>query len=147
MSRPRSPRPARRWGTFPTTADLGIWATGPTAASLLEGLGRALYSVLADPRSVRPREERTVRAEGNDPAELVVAFLGELLTLQETEGFLGRTVRAKTEGRPPKVVVARIAGEPFDPHRHVGRTEVKAVTYHALRFDPVAGRARVILDL
>jgi SHS2 domain-containing protein len=147
LARPRSSRPARRWGTFPTTADLGIWATGPTAGALLEGLGHALYGVLADPRSVRPVEERTVRARANDPSELVVAFLGELLTLQETEGFLGRTLRVTTEGRPPRAVVARIAGERFDPRRHVARTEVKAVTYHNLRFDPAAGRARVILDL
>ncbi len=140
-------RPARRWGTFPTTADVGIWASGPTAAALLEGLARALYGLLVDPRGVRPREERVVRAHGRDPAELAVAFLGELLVLEEAEGFLGRQVRATTRGRPPTSVVARIVGERFDPARHVARTEVKAVTYHDLRFDPRAGRARVIVDL
>ncbi len=140
-------RPARRWGTFPTTADVGIWASGPTAAALLEGLARALYGLLVDPRGVRPREERVVRANGRDPAELAVAFLGELLVLEEAEGFLGRQVRATTRGRPPTSVVARIVGERFDPARHVARTEVKAVTYHDLRFDPRAGRARVIVDL
>ena len=44
-------------------------------------------------------------------------------------------------------VAARLLGERFDPARHVGRTEVKAVTYHDLLFDPRAGRARVIVDL
>jgi SHS2 domain-containing protein len=147
LARPRSSRPARRRGTFPTTADVGIWATGPTAAALLEGLGLALYGLLADPRTVRPREVRTVRARGNDPAELAVAFLNELLALAETAGFLGRRIEATTSGWPPTRVVARVAGEPFDAARHVGRTEVKAVTYHDLVFDPRAGRARVIVDL
>jgi len=140
-------RPARRWGTFPTTADIGLWASGPTAGALLEGLGLALYDVLVDPATVRPREQRTVRAEGSDPTELAVAFLGALLLLQETEGFLARRISARTAGRPARSVVARLDGERFDPARHVGRTEVKAITYHELLFDPAAGRARVIVDL
>ena len=143
----RPARPARRWGTFPTTADIGIWATGPDAAALLEGLGLALYGLLVDPRRVRPRLEQTVQAEGSDPPELAVAFLSALLALQETEGFLGRRIRATTHGRPATSVSAHLLGEPFDPQRHVPRTEVKAVTYHGLVFDPRAGRARVIVDL
>jgi len=143
----RRSRPARRWGTFPTTADIGIWASGPTAAALLEGLGLALYGLLVDPRTVRPREARTVTADGSDPAELAVAFLNALLVLEETDGFLGRRLVARTRGRPPTSVVARVLGEPFDARRHVGRTEVKAITYHDLVFDPRAGRARVIVDL
>jgi SHS2 domain-containing protein len=143
----RTARPARRFGTFPTTADVGIWASGPTAAALLEGLARALYGLLVDPRGVRPLEERSVRAEGGDAEELAVAFLGELLLLAEADGFLGRRVRATTRGRPATSVTARVVGERFDPARHTARTEVKAITYHDLRFDPRAGRARVIVDL
>jgi len=143
----RPTRPSRRWGSFPTTADVGIWARGPTASSLLEGLGLALFALISDPRRVRPREVRTVRAEGADPAELTVSFLTELLVLQETDGFLGRRISAQVRGRPARSVVAQVVGEPFDRERHVGRTEVKAVTYHDLEFDPRRGRARVIVDL
>jgi SHS2 domain-containing protein len=140
-------RPARRWGTFPTTADIGLWARGPTAASLLEGLGLALFALLADPRQVRPRASRTVRAEGRDRTELAVAFLSELLVLHDDDGFLGRRISARLSGRGPFAVVARVEGEPFDARRHTPRTEVKAVTYHRLEFDPRAGRARAIVDL
>jgi SHS2 domain-containing protein len=143
----RPARPARRWGTFPTTADVGIWASGPSAAALLEGLGLALYGLLADPRGILPREERTVSARGGDPAELAVAFLNALLALEETDGFLGRRIRASTRGRPATSVTARLLGERYDPGRHTARTEVKAVTYHDLVFDPRVGRARVIVDL
>jgi SHS2 domain-containing protein len=96
---------------------------------------------------VRAREERTVRATGRDPGELVVAFLGELLALQDTEGFLARTVDVTVHGDPPTSLEARLVGEPFDPSRHTARTEVKAATYHDLQFDPVAGKARVIVDI
>ena len=147
MVPPRRARPARRWGTFPTTADIGLWARGPTAASLLEGLGLALFSLLVDPRSVRPRESRTVRASGRDRTELVVAFLTELLVAHDSEGFLARRISARLTGRGPYVVLARLEGEAFDPERHRPRTEVKAVTYHRLEFDPRAGTARAIVDL
>ncbi len=139
--------PARRWGSFPTTADVGVWATGPDEAALLEGLGLALYALLSDPARVRPRTERTVRASGRDPVELVVAYLGELLALEETEGFLARRISVTTSGRPVTSLVARLEGEPFDPARHRPRTEVKAITYHDLLFDPRRGKARVIVDI
>ncbi len=144
---PGRPRPSRRWGSFPTTADVGLWATGPDAATLLEGLGLALYALVSDPKKVRPVEERVVRASGRDPTELVVAFLGKLLELEETDGFLARKIEARVEGRPPTGVVARLFGEPFDAARHVPRTEVKAITYHRLLFDTEHGRARVIVDI
>lgn len=88
-----------------------------------------------------------MRASGRDAPELVVAFLGELLALAETDAFLGRRIDARTSGPGPRSVVARVRGEPFDPARHVARTEVKAITYHDLVFDPRRGRARVIVDL
>ena len=126
---------------------MGIWATGPSAAALLEALGLGLYALLTDRRRVRPREERAVSASGADPAELVVAFLNELLLLEETDGFLGREIHARAIGDPPTAVVASVAGERFDPDRHPRRTEVKAITLHGLVFDPTRGRARVIVDI
>lgn len=126
---------------------MGIWSTGPDAGALLEGLGLALFALLSQPDRVRPREERVVRARGRDPPELVVAFLTELLALEDAEGFLARRIEARPQGRPVRSVVARLWGEPFDPARHHPRTEVKAVTYHQLLFDPRRGKARVIVDI
>ena len=102
---------------------------------------------MTDLRKVRGTQARTVRATAADPAGLVVAFLNELLLLSEEEGFVGRSIRVRTSGSPPTEATATVRGEPFDPDRHPARTEVKAVTLHRLRFDPVAGRARVIVDI
>ena len=138
---------ARRWGHFPTTADVGIWASGPDGSSLFEALGLGLYSLMTDLRRVRPREERAVSASGEDAASLVVAFLNQLLLLVETEGFLARTIRVRLVGSPPTALVASVTGEPFDAARHPSGTEVKAATFHDLVFDPERGRARVIVDI
>jgi SHS2 domain-containing protein len=96
---------------------------------------------------VRPREERTVRVTGVDVPGLAVALLSELLALEETDGFYGRTVSVRLRGRPPTAAEATVRGETFDPARHRRREAVKAVTYHRLLVDTKRGRARVIVDL
>jgi len=115
--------------------------------SLLEALGLGLFALMTDLRTVRVLEERAVSATASDPAQLVVAFLNELILLQSTDGFLVRTLKVHTVDRPPTSLVAAAAGERFDPARHPVRTEVKAATYHGLVFDPARHRARVIVDI
>ncbi|MGA8604277.1 MAG: archease [Thermoplasmata archaeon] len=143
----RRKKRSRRWGSFPTTADVGVWASGESAAALFEALGLGLYSLMTDLRKVRRTEERAVSASGEDTTGLVVAFLTELLNLEQTEQFIGREIRAHPVGNPPTAIVASVSGERFDPERHTSRTEVKAVTFHDLVFDVGGGRARVIVDI
>ena len=49
------------------------------------------------------------------------------------------------EGR----VRATVRGGTFDPDRHEGVGEIKAITYHGLKVEPIAGGylAEVILDI
>ncbi len=96
---------------------------------------------------MRPLAERAVSASGSDPASLIVAYLTELLLLQQTEGFVAREIRAHPVGDPPTALVASVTGEVFDPARHSAGVEVKAVTLHALTVDLARGRARVIVDI
>jgi SHS2 domain-containing protein len=114
---------------------------------LFEALGLGLFALITDRARVRPRVERVVSASGSDPSSLVVAYLTELLLLQQTEGFLAREIRARPVGDPPTAIVASVTGELFDPARHTARTEVKAVTLHDLSVDLATGRARVIVDI
>ena len=146
MARPRS-RPRRRWGSFPTTADMGVWATGASPRELYEALGLSLFAVLTDLRSVRPRVERALSASAEDPTALAVTFLNELLGLQQTDGFLARTISVRLVGEPPTALLASVRGEIFDPDRHPSRVEVKAVTLHAAEVDLARGRARLIVDI
>lgn len=124
-----------------------MWASGPTPAALFEALGLGLFALMTDLRRVRPREERAVRATGADPTSLVAAYLNELVMLHETEGFVGREIRAQPVGDPPTALVASVSGEPFDRSRHPVRKQVKAVTLHGLVIDFERGRARVIVDI
>ena len=139
--------PASRYGSFPTTADVGLWARGSSASDLFSALGVGLFALTTDLRRVRPRDQRTVRASADDPPALVVAYLNELIGLAQAEGFLGRKVLARTLGTPPTAVLANVEGETFDPARHTSRMEVKAATFHDLEVDLRHYRARVIVDI
>lgn len=139
--------PRRRWGSFATTADMGVWASGSTPAALFEALGLGLTALTTDLRTVRPRALEEVAVRGVDPESLVVAWLGALLQLEQSSGFLARRFEVRLAGAPPTSLDARVWGEPFDPGRHPRRVEVKAATYHRLRVDLARGRARVIVDI
>jgi len=102
---------------------------------------------MTDLRKVRATEERAVSASGADPTALVVAYLTELLDLEQQDGFIGRAIEARPIGNPPTAIVASVRGEPFDPGRHPAGIEVKAITFHELAIDLALGRARVIVDI
>jgi SHS2 domain-containing protein len=138
---------AASYGTFPTTADMGIWAKGPTPASLLEGLALAFYDATTELTAIEPRERRELMEVGQDPVGLAVAFVGHLVTLFQTDGFLARTVRVELGGPRGLTLIATLEGEPFDPERHPPKVEVKAVTLHEASFDAEAGEARLVVDI
>jgi SHS2 domain-containing protein len=142
-----SPAKLRRWGRFPTTADVGIWATGGTVPQLFEGLGLGLFALMTDLKQVRPRESRVVSASGADLPALVVAYLTQLLLLEQTDGFIAREIEARPIGSPPTAILATANGERLDVERHPRRVEVKAVTFHQLTIDLAQRRARVIVDI
>jgi SHS2 domain-containing protein len=70
-----------------------------------------------------------------------------VLLLAHLHAFL--VSAAEVSDAPGGALRAVVAGEPYDPARHRLHGEVKAVTWHQLRLEPVAAgwRARVILDV
>jgi SHS2 domain-containing protein len=113
---------------FEHTADVGIEARGATLAEAFTQAGLALANLLVDTDTVRPIEWRDVTVEGDDLADLLVAWLNELIFLFDLEGFL--TAQFSFSRIGPKDLEARLWGETFDPQRHALRTGVKAATYH-----------------
>ncbi len=145
MPTPRIAR--RRYGSFPTTADEGLWASADSPPALFEALGIGLFALMTDLRKVRRTERRTVRATSPDLPGLVVAYLGELLTLQSSDGFVARDATARLTGDPPTAVEVELWGEPLEEGRHARRKEIKAVTWHRLEVTLDPPRARVIVDI
>jgi SHS2 domain-containing protein len=142
-------RTRRPYRYLPHTADVLVAVEGATLRRLFENAGAALFDLVTDRATVRPRERVKVEASGLDRENLLVRFLSELLYLQDTHGWRFRSCRITALDREAFKVRAVAHGERFDPARHPRRKEVKAITYHQVRIVRCAGawRVRLVLDV
>jgi len=133
--------------TFDHTADIGLRVRAGTLAELYANAARGLLSLLSDPARVRRLEETRLTVEGRDRADLLVAWLHEILYRFDAEGrvFGAADVTDATETR----LTAVLRGEPMDRTRHELRLEIKAVTYHRARVERTADgwEAEVVFDV
>jgi SHS2 domain-containing protein len=128
------------------TAEVGIVAYGRSLEELFANAAVGMMSFLIDPATVRPVAQRTIMVDADDRAELLIAWLNELLVLLNADGFIpGRfTVQELTDTR----LRAEVGGEPVDPSRHRFRLDVKAATYHGLEIKRNdLWHARIIFDV
>ncbi len=134
------------------TADVAIETEAPTAGEALAEAALALSELLAgrDPHELTPDREMAVRVEAPDLEALAVAFLAELVWLQQSEDlvWLGGGVVVAQEGAT-WTATGHGNGLLHEPARHGRGIEVKAVTYHGVRFarDGAHWALRVVLDL
>jgi len=68
------------------TADVAIRVWGDSLAELFAAAAYGMACQLADPGSITPIEERAIALEACDVETLLVAWLGELLYLDERDG-------------------------------------------------------------
>jgi SHS2 domain-containing protein len=133
---------------FDHTADLGVEIAGFSLEELYAGAALTLFDLLTDLSSVRTGVAREIVVAGEDPADLLVNFLRELLYAWNGEGFLVK--RCMIREVSSRRLDALLRGEPFDPARHRILKEIKAVTYHkaSVLQTPEGGwTARVVFDV
>ena len=129
------------------TGDLGMTVRGKDRVDLFERAAWAFFDLLVDARRIEPENPLEVSVEAPDREALLVAWLGELLFLFETQKIvLGKF---EIETLTDQTLKAIAWGEPFQGEKHRFKRGVKAVTYHQLRIweTPQGWRARVILDI
>ncbi len=129
------------------TADLGLRIYGASCAELFQNAGRALFDVITGIDRVRPMDTKRFSVEAAYADELLVAWLGRLLYVFDTELMVFSRFRLISFRET--ALVAEAAGEQLDDQRHDIKTEIKAVTYHGLQLAEHNGiwEATVILDV
>lgn len=137
-----------RFSEIDHTADLGLDLEGDSPAAVLEAAQRGLIRVLfgGDP-GFEPDEERVVAIEAADRPELLKAWCERLWRFIEDDGFVA--VEADVESTDSGGLRAVVRGTRPPADRLAPVSELKAVTYHQLAFEP-AGEgwcARVIFDV
>ena len=137
----------KRYEFFNHTADVGIRVFGKSLAELFENAGFALFDIITDIAKVREREMRCITISRESIDELLVEWLNSLLYLNATELLLCSKFLIQEIAQ--QSLTGEALGEIFQDHRHVIKTEVKAVTYHGLNVHQDNGlwKATVVLDV
>ncbi len=127
------------------TSDTGLVAYGKTLAEAFANAAAGMFSIIAEPDSVREVESRRVEASGDDIEGLLFEWLNSLLYYFDVEMLLFKRFDI-TEFEDTRLV-AECRGEKYDPSRHRLKTGVKSATYHMLEVDRRQNRVRVIFDV
>ena len=113
---------------LPHTADIKIRARAGTPGELFSEVFTALMQVMygTDRSGGTSRE---IHIEAPDSESLLTDFLSEVLFVSEVDGIVFSKADVQISGLR---LSARLDGEPFDPARHSGGTEVKGISYSGM---------------
>lgn len=133
--------------TFEHTADVGLAVRGQSLQDLFEQAAAGFIDLMLDAETVSPTRTINITARAEQPEELLVAWLEEILFAFDAEAFAPAAARVESLGQGE--VRGQLSGEDFDPQRHEVRLAVKAVTFHDLAIRNVGGRyeVKIVFDV
>ena len=129
------------------TADLGITVRGTSLKDLFEGAAKSMMHIMVRGKPAEKTKTIKLSVPGEDLADLMVRWMGEILYLFEGEKEI--VINVEIDSISPSHLEATVDTVPFYPNRHEILCEIKAVTYHQIEVAEKAGRweARIIFDL
>ena len=110
------------------TADVKIRAHAPTLEALFSETFKALMQVMYG-NNRAGGILREIRIESSDNESLLADFLSEVLFVSEVESLVFSDACISIDDL---CLTAELTGEPFDPVRHSGGSEVKGISYSGL---------------
>lgn len=132
---------------FEHTADVGIEVTAGSREDLFTNSALAMTDLMFESVPETSSETRLVMVVGENPDELLIAWLNELLYIYCVERlvFTGFSDTKLTES----TFMARAHGERIDLDKHVMEMEIKAATYHGFSIEAAGDKfkARIIFDV
>jgi SHS2 domain-containing protein len=126
---------------------MGIEANAASREAVVEEMTRGLITLMFGDIHAEERVKARLIALGDDPVELLVRCLNEVVYWCEKDNLVPTALDVEAFGTGE--LQAIISGEPFDPARHCVERQVKSVTYHqaCLEKTPGGWYARVYVDL
>jgi len=124
------------------TADWALHVWAPDLPALVEQAAHGMYALEGVDLAAEPRVERRIVVSGDDPESLLVAFLNELLYLQETENLAFEQLRCRLSDHH---LEAEAHGRPIQRLNKA----IKAATFHNLtiRKTPRGYETTLIFDV
>jgi len=141
----------KRFEFLEHTADLYIAAYGKSLEEAFENAAYAMFEGMTDLEKVQPKLEDTVEVEGYDEQALLYNWLEALLVKFDIKDKLYSSFKIASIEKTPAgfKLKAKIWGELFNPHRHISKVGIKAVTYHQMEIvkEPNFVTVKFILDI
>ncbi len=131
------------------TADAGVRVRGATAE---ETLGRLVLAFAQQCTGGAPAEPATWRsfevAGGTDLSVIAVDAVRAIHRVHTTERLIPASVQVSSAS-PKDGARLRVGFAPFSRERYAEGLDIKAVTYHAARFEPEGGAwvAQLVFDI
>lgn len=129
------------------TADIGVRAYGKTQEELFANAATGMISLLFGENAPEASSEITVEIRGEDPEELLVNFLEEILYQMNVNKFASSEAAVIQPG--DNYLTMRMKGEPLDKTRHNIHYDIKGVTFHQLKIEKIKRilTVQVIFDI
>ena len=129
------------------TADLRVRIFGKSMPGLFKNAGLALGELICSSGRTKPDTSTTIEITGEDPADLMVSYLREILYLWTGREQL--VCGIEILDLSDQALSARIDLTHYHAGQHDILHEIKAVTYHQIAVEPVAGgwHAMVVFDI
>jgi SHS2 domain-containing protein len=113
------------------TADICVRVFGNSLEEIFIGSAKAMMAIITDVEKVNPSREISIKARGENPEELLVKWLQEILYFHEVKKMVFKDFEIKIENGTR--AVGKASGEKIDFDRHEFYSNIKAVTYHNLK--------------
>jgi SHS2 domain-containing protein len=129
------------------TADIGVSVEGGSPEEALARIVLAQSALLAGGGAVVPAREHRVEVRGPDRTSVALECLRELLFLFSTTRELPAWCEVDSFGG--SAAALRVGLGRWHPERHGDGVDLKAVTWHAARFEREGDRwrAQVVFDI
>ena len=129
------------------TADLGIKVHGANLKDLFEKAAISMMHIIIGVRSYKGSNAIRLSVSGEDLADLMIRWLGEILYVFEGEKQI--VTKVGIDAISPHHIDATLETISFDQDLHEILCEIKAVTYHQIEVMEKVDHweARIIFDL
>ena len=123
------------------TADVCLRVYGKSLDELFENAARAMMELITDREKINPSQEIEIEVRGETKEELLVHCLHEILFLHEVKKIVFKDFRlnliSETHAK------GKAIGEKIDINKHELSFDIKAVTYHNLKIEPINDKLKV----
>jgi len=129
------------------TADFGIHVYGSDSKELFANAAWAVFDLITEMDQLTGLDSCDIEVSGDDWPDLMVNWLREVLYLWNGKELLVKKARILSLSETE--LTATLECDPFNPDRHVIKTEIKAVTYHQIQVNssPSGWESRIIFDV